>query len=360
MTVVLSDGHQGLREALQEILAAFSGGIDWTRGVFLKPNVVFPVKPERGEITSPVLVRTLVEVLRELHGDIDIVLGEGVAVGRNAEENFQVSGFARLAQELNVPLIDLNDAQRRAVAWEFGELKLPTIAMDRVYINLPILKYSSACIISGALKNQKGLLLPAVKKEFHHHLGLQRPIAELNAAISPSLSILDCSHFFGPNVLISGDNCGEIDATACSLLGIDEPDHVRLAEDAQVFSRGFAVQGDGSNIRRVAPRPEAKESKCVGRLRLWSNPNACTGCRAVFSDMKRDVLRPGNYRAKGKLAAHSVKGAEIVMGSRPTWRREYPTVICVGSCTKRLAEDNGFIHVPGCPPTLDDFYEYLP
>jgi len=360
MTVLLSDGHGSLQQALGDILDAFSADIDWTRGVFVKPNVVFPVKPGSLEITSPVLARVFIEALRERYGDLDIVLGEGVAVGRNAEENFRVSGFTRLARELGIPLIDLNDAERRAVTWKFGELKLPSIALDRVYINLPILKYSSACVISGAQKNQKGLLLPGVKKQFHQRLGLHEPIAALNAAVKPSLTILDCSRFFGPNVFISGDNCGEIDATACDLLGIEQPEHVRLAGSAQVFAAGFAVHGDRSHIKRIAARPEAKEAKCVGRLRLWSNSRACTGCRSIFSDMKRDVSKPRNLRAKAKLAAHSIRGAEIVMGSSPYWRREHKTVICIGSCTKRLADENGYIHVPGCPPTLDDFYDYLP
>jgi hypothetical protein len=70
-------------------------------------------------------------------------------------------------------------------------------------------------------------------------------------------------------------------------------------------------------------------------------------------------VTPRNLAAKGKLVVHSVRGAEIVMGSNPEWRKEYGTVICVGSCTKRLAEDNGYIYVPGCPPTLDDLYRYL-
>jgi len=359
VAVLLDDRGKNLEEALRRVLDTFSANIDSTRGIFLKPNIVFPVKPESGEITSPELVRTLIALLRERYGTVDIVLGEGVAAGCDAAENFRRSGFTRLCQELDVPLVDLDGAERRPVAWKFGTLNLPSIAFDRTYINLPILKYSSACVISGALKNQKGLLLPAVKKQFHL-LGLHEPIAELNVLVEPSVTILDCSRFFGPNVLISGDNCGEIDATACGLLGIAEPEHVRLARSARVFTAGFRVEGNSSNVKRILPRPEARETKCVGRLRLWSNPRACTGCRAVFSDMKRDLPKPRGLRAKGKLLAYALTGAEIVMGSDPQWRKEYKTVICIGSCTQRLAKENGYVYVPGCPPTLDDLYGHLP
>jgi hypothetical protein len=48
------------------------------------------------------------------------------------------------------------------------------------------------------------------------------------------------------------------------------------------------------------------------------------------------------------------------MGSNPQWRKEYKTVICVGNCTRRIAKEGGYIFIPGCPPTLREFYENLP
>ena len=48
------------------------------------------------------------------------------------------------------------------------------------------------------------------------------------------------------------------------------------------------------------------------------------------------------------------------MGSDPQWRKEYHTVICVGECTRRVAKEGDYIHIPGCPPTLNDLYDNLP
>ena len=62
-------------------------------------------------------------------------------------------------------------------------------------------------------------------------------------------------------MLISGDNCGEIDATACQLLNIDEPEHVQLARSARVFAAGYSVKGDEINLTRASDRPLAKELK---------------------------------------------------------------------------------------------------
>lgn len=359
MAVLLSDGQKNLKDAFHRILETFIPNIDCARGIFIKPNIVFPVKPESGEITSPLLVRTLISVLRERRGNIDIILGDGVAAGCDPLENFQVSGYARLAHELNVPLLDLHSVERKTVAWKFGKLELPCVALERTYINLPILKPSSACVISGALKNQKGLVLPEMKKHFHR-LGLHEQIAELNAVVQPSLTIMDCSRFFGHNLLISGDNCGEIDAIACQLLGIDEPQHVQLSRNARVFATGFFVKSDKINIKRISARPAVKEFKRLGRLRLWSNPQACTMCRYIFHDIQHDILKPRNFLAGTKLLTYSIKGAEILMGLNPQWRKEYNTVICIGACTRHVAKESGYIYIPGCPPTLDDINKYLP
>jgi uncharacterized protein (DUF362 family) len=359
MAVLLCDGRNKLETSLHPILDAFITDIDCSRGVFIKPNIVFAVKPGSGEITSPLLLKALISTLRERYSNIDIILGEGVAAGCDPQENFRVSGYTSLAHDLDVPLVDLHSVERKSVGWKFGELELPIIAFERMYINLPILKPSSACVISGALKNQKGLVLPAVKKQFHR-LGLHEQIAELNKVLQPSLTIMDCSRFFGRNVLLSGNNCGEIDSTACQLLGIDEPEHVQLSREAGVFTSGYSLRGDVNHLKRSFARPMINEYKSLGRLRLWSNPQACTMCRYLFRDIQHNVFKPQNISLNLKLLSHSIKGAEIIMGLNPKWRREHQTVICFGACTRRVAKEGDYIHIPGCPPTIRDLYDNLP
>jgi uncharacterized protein (DUF362 family) len=358
MAVLLSDGGKNLKSAVCRILDTFLTENDYQRGIFIKPNIVFAVKPETGEITPPILVRTLITALRERHKNIDIVLGEGVAAGCDPQENFTVSGYAKLAHELNVPLLDLHAVERKTIAWKFGKLELPMVAFERTYINLPILKSSTACIISGALKNQKGLLQPKMKKHFHR-LGLHEQIAELNAIIRPTLTIMDCSLFMGRNALISGNNCGEIDATACNLLGIDEPEHVRLSRNAGVYQSGYSLCGDTIALQHISDRPIAKDFKHMGRLRLWSNPQACTMCRYLFRDMQQDLLKPKNLSLKLKLLLYSIRGAEMIMGLNPKWQKDYDTVICIGACTRQIAKDGDYIFIPGCPPTTADFEKHI-
>jgi uncharacterized protein (DUF362 family) len=356
MTVLATDSRKNIVKAIHRIFDFFEYKIALQQNFFLKPNIVFPVSGRSGEITPLTLVQAVVVALRERSSSADIVIGEGVAAGCDPLENFRVSGYARLAEQLGVLLVDLHEAERVDLPWKFGTISVPRIVLDRCYISLPILKSSSACVVSGAMKNQKGLVAPAMKKAFHRN-GLHEELAQLNAAISPALTIMDCGNFFGAGQLISGDNCGEIDAHACRQLMIHETEHVRLARSAGVFSDGYGVAGEFYSSRRRTMR--LKESKTIGRLRYWNNPRACTMCRDLFGDLTRHPFRLHSLKAIARLLRYVAVGAEIITGTRPVWQRKHKSVICVGECTRRIAESDGYRHIPGCPPTHKTFAQKL-
>jgi len=170
---------------------------------------------------------------------------------------------------------------------------------------------------------------------------------------------MDCSMFLGRNVFVSGDNCGEMDATVCRLLQMEQPEHVRAAAAAGVFSADFSTSGDTLEQKSVTSFPRPTEFKSLGRLRLWSNPQACSACRHLFSDIKHKPVRQLSLFSALKLLKRVIVGAEVIMGMNPSWRREHPHVICVGECTRDIAEKNGYRHVPGCPPKSSDLLKRL-
>jgi hypothetical protein len=236
--------------------------------------------------------------------------------------------------------------------WEYGALQIPKIALERTYLNLPILKPSDAATISGAMKNQKGLLLSSAKKKFHK-LGLHEPLARLNQLVQPDLSIMDCSNFCDERVLIAGDNTFEVDALASRMVGASEAEHLRISRQARAGGEDFEVVGSDVCDVRFRQFVEPSEFRQYLRLRVWSNHRACSMCRRVLSDIKHSPLRDLKYKLSmyWKLLKHALRGAEVVTGSEPVFVKDNPDVICIGDCTKKLAEDNGYIHVPGCPPS---------
>lgn len=355
MAVYISKHKKGTKHAIRMIVNAFAKEIDFSKGVFLKPNIVFPVKETSGQITRHVVVRTLVEILREKKPGIDIVLGEGVAAGAVAKKNFYESGYTRLSYELGVPLLDLDLAERVKVKWGYGSLKLPKIVLNRTYINLPILKKSSAALFSGAMKNQKGLILPKMKKAFHK-MGLHKPLAELNKAIQPNLTIMDCTYFSCEDLFIASDNTYEADMVAVKFLGIFEPEYIKIARKLAIGNYDCNIMGEPIGTAVLKRPMESNEEKKFLRLRFNVSHRTCSMCRYLFQDVKN--IKNGNFFLNLffylKLMRYAFSGAEIILGCKSNVLSDSKNVICVGDCTRKLSKEQGYIHIPGCPPKKQD------
>jgi uncharacterized protein (DUF362 family) len=360
VSVLVTKEQSRLEDSIDQILNHFENVLDPSRGFFLKPNIVFPVSPGSGEITRPVVVASAIRSLRKKFGNVDIVMGEGTAAGTVPEENFAVSGYRRLSEELKVPLLDLDREERVRVPWRFGELMVPDVVLKRTHINLPILKWSAAATISGAMKNIKGVISPSMKKTFHR-LGLHEPLAHLAGIIRPQLTILDCVNFFKKDtVFLSADNTCELDLLASRLLNIEEPEYLLLAVNIGVGPRDFPVINEHLLNYRETPY-RIKPYKNILNMRLWCNPRACSYCRQSLNKIKRG-LSLGTFFSLSlyaRLATYAILGVDFVFGSQPVFDKNTRRVICIGDCTKRLAEMNGYKHIPGCPPEKGDFLSYL-
>lgn len=361
MSVYISKQGKGTKHAIRSIVQAFSKELDLSKGVLLKPNIVFPVKDKSGQITRLEVVRYLIEILRERQPDIEILLGEGVAAGAVAQENFTVSGYTRLSDELGVPLLDLDKVEHVKVKWGYGSLMLPRIVLDKTFINLPILKRSSAAVFSGAMKNQKGLLLPKMKKAFHK-LGLHKPLAELNKAIQPSLTIMDCANFASEDLFISANNTYEADMVAVKFLGIIAPDYLKIAQKFGIGNNDVNISGDQIG-KAVLKKPiEYNSFKKFLRLKFIVSHRTCSMCRYLFQDMKNYQF--GNFfenlNFHLKLMLYAFYGAEIMLGCKSNVLTDSRNVICVGDCTRKLAKEQGYIHIPGCPPKKQVLLKTLP
>jgi hypothetical protein len=84
-------------------------------------------------------------------------------------------------------------------------------------------------------------------------------------------------------------------------------------------------------------------------------------CRFLLQDVARYKKdEPGSSLISAvKLGRLAITGAELVYGFDPVVRPEYKKVICIGDCTKKLAKEGGYAHVPGCPPQRRDFIDLL-
>jgi len=221
------------------------------QAVLLKPNLI---NASPHPITAhPDCCVAVIEYIRR-HSNAKIVIGEGCGEPSvTTLDVYDSLGYTRIAGELDVELVDLNDAP--LVCLEdpscsvFPEMYIPEIVMSHFLISLPVLKAHSLATITGTLKNMIGVAPPKhysgrfgswQKAVFHGEM--QQSIMELNKYRHPDLSLLDASigmpdfHLGGSHCdppvakLVAGFDPWAVDRKAADLLGLDWRTIRHLAE----------------------------------------------------------------------------------------------------------------------------------
>lgn len=222
------------------------------RPILIKPNLVEALHPP---ITTPArLIAVLVEYLKSIT-DARIIIGEGCgAVDYETHYAFSQLGYAKVAEQCRVELIDLNHEElvhlKRSECRRWPEMYLPRIAMDSFLLSVPVLKAHTLAGMTMTLKNMMGLVPPdhyrsgvSWKKSAFHN-GIQAGIADLNRYRTPDFTLLDATvgmpqaHLWGPscdppvNRLAAAYDPVALDAYGTSLLHKDwrQIDHIRMLD----------------------------------------------------------------------------------------------------------------------------------
>lgn len=336
--------------------------------VLIKPNICAPVKPETAIITDPKVVASIIDYLRDI-GIKEIFIGEGSAVSYDTNKCFEVSGFKKLCKEKKVRLINLNNAERTMVKWCYGKIKIPSILQSCSLINVPKMKIHPFTTITIGIKNLKGIMLPKDKKR-SHLLGLHEPIAEFAKIIQPEFTIVD--GIYGAEagglitewkrkkigVIVAGYDPVGVDAVCSKIIGINprKVKHLVIAEKVGVGRIKQKIIGEKlTNVKCKIRIPDEK-CKRFFKLRKWRNPNACSMCddqlKFLFSDWKF-IIR--NWPV---LFLYTfVTGIDIIVGRKARIPKKHGKVICLGNCTKSIAQRYNFEWIEGCPPQIKDIRE---
>lgn len=360
-----------------QISEAFSDlGLDLSNktSALLKPNIVIPAKPGSAIITHPAVVEAMINVL-EKKGIKDIIIGEGPGVGADETKAFELSGYNKLAAKKNVKLINLNKAERVEIQWKYGAVRLPKLVLESdLYINMPKMKTHGQTAVTLAMKNQKGLLSRADKQKFHK-LGLHEPLVELAKVIQPHLVVVDAIEGMegeGPlngkkkkvGVLVIGTNQVETDMVCCEIMGIDTDNVEHLAEGIKQKLGPENPEIIGAGIKEVET-VFVKANEIYGKfLNVYScrNPYACSMCIDSFTlAVKSSIWNPKYWLTfLPKFTYYAVlKHLYIIQGKHAEIPDVKGKVICLGDCTKEIADKNHLAHIEGCPPDSRTILEAL-
>ena len=371
------------RYRVEEIEVAFERSLDATgidlsgrRTAFLKPNIVRPEKPDSAVVTHPSVSEAVINVLRR-HGLTDIRVGEASSVGVDVERAFDVSGYRAMTRRLGVPLLNLNDVERRELRWMYGRLRLPRVALDSdLYINMAKMKTHFHTTVTLGVKNQKGLLLPEDKQFDHLEVRLHPALAEYARLARPHLTVVDGivgMEGEGPTkgqpkhvgVLACGDDIYETDFACARFMGVDPTQVKHLA---YVVERGLLslpggeaaalpVTGEAFEARRAVFDLPSDEPKKIFNFYGWKNDRACAECEHAVEHAFQLAVRNPRYwfTFMPKLAYLMLfDRVDLLRGREAKVPQGHGKLLLVGDCTQRLSEEYGVDYVKGCVPRPED------
>jgi len=350
--VSISKATRGVRAALVEALALI-GGLESsvTPGdrVLIKPNL----NGEEG-FTAPDLTIALVALLRDL-GVREVAIAESTfGTAATTDRLFHATGYADLAKELGVELINLNRSVPVEVAvpqplvTERLRIACEVLEADRL-INLPNMKVHYATGMSVALKNMKGVLVGPEKRRCHE-IGLDKAIADLNQVVPPALNVVDaisCMERMGPrggdqvrlDLVMAGANAAAVDWVAAQVMGYrpEEIAHLRhFVEQTGMNTEDVVVSGE--SVESVAyPFKKVVVAQIVPACFTVRDSDACSACMNAF------LL---SCQLLGQTPERSI---DVYLGTS-TAKAEHGNAssIAFGNCcVGALSAD---IRIRGCPP----------
>lgn len=364
------DVELAVREAV-----SLAGGLDGIvtpqSSVLVKPNIATLAKSGTGKITDARVTRAITKIILERKPK-SVIIGEGSAVGydfpdlQDTMKCLEESGTREVAEELGVPLVDLNTDQHR-------EMEIPhplvmksvkiaqTVLGSDVIISVPVMKTHIRSAVTLSLKNMKGVM-PGAEKKKTHRLGLELAIADLNSVVKPHFAVVDGlmgmeglweypDDCIPMGMVGAGRDAVAVDSVFAQVMGVSPAEIMHLAycqkKGVGVFE-AEAIETAGVPIPEVRrpfrPAFEVLRNRYPG-LAIKAE-KACTGCTGELISTLI-YIREAN-------CVERLRDLTVVMGEAPE-NLEGEKVVVIGVCVQELRNQHPF--VPGCPPAVDDITE---
>lgn len=223
-------------EALLEDLGGIRKFISAGDRVLLKPNLLSASPPGKCVTTHPEVVRAVAVLVLEAGGRPFIADSPGLDGFAKVGEK---TGMARVAEELSIPLEELDNSSPLPMAGGsvFRKIEVSRQALEAdAIINLPKLKTHAQMTLTLGVKNLFGTVVRQRKAEWHYKTGLHRDIfadlhLDIARSLAPALTILDGIEGMegrGPGngrprsfgLLAASPDPLALDLSVCSLLGV--------------------------------------------------------------------------------------------------------------------------------------------
>ncbi|HSA14640.1 MAG TPA: DUF362 domain-containing protein, partial [Spirochaetota bacterium] len=314
-------------------------GLEPKGRVLIKPNVVTAnTEYIHHSYTEPRMVESMVSVLRSSYGCDTVTVGESGGIGMPTRLFFSDSGFRKMADRINVPLVDFNEEQTVKMAlkkakWHKTMLVAKSLHEAEFKIWMPKLKYHIVTDITNALKLNIGILTHRERFLYHDDRLLEKIVDMLEIGY-PDLIVTDaitCGMGFESSptpfhlgaIIMSNDPVA-IDVVAAKILGYEpkKVGHLVEAHDrgyGSIDLKDIKVTGDVSIAELAAKTkdivsPFQDLQKLDTRVKFYEGINKESGnvCFGGCICSIKGVLGTADKRRPGTLK--NAKPGAIVMG----------------------------------------------
>ncbi len=186
-----------LQTSLEQVLKPLGGMAAFVKPgdrVLLKPNLLTGARPTKECTTRPELIYAVAQQVRQVGGEP--FLGDSPAFG-SAYGVAKANGLLPLAQDLDLPIVELHGQRYATDSPDFDHLRLSKEAMAAdVIINLPKVKSHVQLTVTLGVKNLFGCVPGKMKAWWHMEAGqdVQRfgtMLVETARLLNPALTIMD-------------------------------------------------------------------------------------------------------------------------------------------------------------------------
>lgn len=256
-----------LRQSMEALLEPLGGMARFVKPgdrVLLKPNLLTGARPTQECTTRPEVVYVVAQMVQEVGGKP--FLGDSPAFG-TAHGVAKANGLLPLAQELNLPIVELHGHRYATDNPDFDHLRLSKEAMEAdVVINLPKVKSHAQLTLTLGVKNLFGCVPGKMKAWWHMEAGkdVERfgtMLVETARLISPALTIVDgiIGHEGnGPSggdprelgVLAASADVFAVDRAMVEVLGVDAQTVPTVAQSLRL---GYCPAWDNLTFPNLTP-----------------------------------------------------------------------------------------------------------
>jgi len=225
-----------LKEKIKKALDYFNLPNLEGKKILIKPNLLMSAPPEKAITTHPILIESLIEVLKE-KGVKDIFIGDTPGnTSTNIDHLYRITGLKEVAERQGVNLINLYTYGviniKSGIA---GEIPITKFIKEVDYvINVPKLKTHTFMLMTCAIKNTFGLV-PGMNKSRMHAIAINpesfaQILVDIFKEVNPLINIVDGiigMEGEGPSAgnprkfgkLIIGDDAVAVDVISSIILG---------------------------------------------------------------------------------------------------------------------------------------------